>query len=75
MEMMKIGDRFKNILGEVNELVKISPTALVVHAKNVATGEVNRYRFYEASGNYIDTQKHSIRALGHPIDANGSLIY
>jgi hypothetical protein len=50
---MEIGQQYKNFKGEIHKLLTISPTALVVTAENISTGEVSKFRFYEASGEYI----------------------
>ncbi len=56
---MKVGQFYKNILGDVHQLTHISKTALKVKAKNIKTGEVSGFRYFEASGHYIKDKTHS----------------
>ena len=53
MEIIKIGDAFKNWKNDIHVVNKISKTALIIHAKNIDTGVVEKFRFYNASGKYI----------------------
>ena len=61
---MECGQQYKNYANDIHEIVKISPTATIVHAKNINTSEVIRFRFYEASGYYIDSAKGGTTELG-----------
>ena len=55
MEVVEItkGLQFKNWKDEIHEIINVSPTGLIITALNIETNEVLRFRFYNASGEYI----------------------
>lgn len=52
---IEIGDKFKNRKDEVYQVIKISPSAILITAKKLDTNENFIFRFYNASGTYIRT--------------------
>lgn len=56
------GMKMMNILGKVREVVKVSPAGISILAKNLDTGEMEHFRYYEASGKYI--RRNSVDELG-----------
>ena len=69
MELIKIGDSFRNYNDDIHVVTKISKTALIIHAKNIKTGVIERFRWYEASGQYIIQTSHCT-SLGKMIKYN-----
>jgi hypothetical protein len=53
MEAIKIGDSFKNWKNDIHVVNRISKSGLIIHAKNINTGIIEKFRFYNASGTYI----------------------
>lgn len=53
MGSIKIGDTFKNWKNDIHTVTKISKTGIVIHARNIETGTVEKFRFYGTSGEYI----------------------
>ena len=53
MANIKIGDAFKNMKGDIHVVTKISKTALIIHARNTETNVIEKFRFYDASGEYL----------------------
>lgn len=75
MEKIKIGDVFKNWKNNIHVVNKISKTGLVIHAKNIETGVVEKFRFYEASGKYIiqttpNTDLGDLTNIGETLEVN-----
>lgn len=68
MREIKIGDHFRNIFGAVHVIDSISKTGLIIHAKNMETGELVKFRFYNASGKYITESKRRNVELGTLIE-------
>jgi len=64
MIKIEIGQRYKNFLDEIHEIIKISPKATVLTTKNINTNKIVSFRFYNASGLYIKSGK-SIVDLGN----------
>lgn len=50
---IEVGNKFKNWKNNIHVVNKISKSGLVIHARNVDTGVIEKFRFYEASGKYI----------------------
>ncbi len=51
--VIKIGDAFKNWKNDIHIVNKISKSALIIHAMNINTGVVEKFRYYNTSGKYI----------------------
>jgi hypothetical protein len=72
METIKIGDAFKNWKNDIHVVNEISKTGLIIHAKNIDTGIIEKFRYYDASGKYI-IEKTPNTDLGHIINIGCTL--
>lgn len=53
INIVENGDKFKNWKDDIHEVKKISKTGLIIYAKNINTGILHKFRYYQSSGEYI----------------------